>query len=131
LPRAEQFLFARTVARLENDLDRILMMYTATIADTQPLAEDWTPRRLERWPLNFDQLEKTLTDGAQRLQALHTTVEDFDDKAIEAFNYVNGRYRVAQIARLVTGELGPFPFPTALALFNLLAEGGVVGRVIP
>jgi hypothetical protein len=128
LPRTEQLIFARTAARLETDLERMLMMYTANLDATEDQASNWAPRRLEPWSLNFGKLEKALADGQPRLQALRDAVTDFDDKAIEALNYVDGKRSVANIARLVTGELGTFPIANATTLFDLLAEGGVVAK---
>ncbi len=53
---------------------------------------------------------------------MRSAVADFDDKAIAALNYANGTRTVAQIARLVAGELGDFGRDHATAWFDLLAE---------
>ena len=48
--------------------------------------------------------------------------QDFDDKAIQAFNYGS----VQQIADLVSGELGLFPVEDVIAYFDILAQAGLV-----
>ena len=52
--------------------------------------------------------------------------QDFDDKAIQAFNYADGSWSVQQIADLVSGELGLFPVEDVIAYFDILAQAGLV-----
>ena len=78
------------------------------------------PQRATVWPINMGNVAKAT--GDMRLTTLRAAVADFDDKAIAALNYANGTRTVAQIARLVAGELGDFHRDHAAAWFDLLAE---------
>lgn len=129
LPGAEQAALAATVTNLEAKVAQLIHSGLALpVAEDEPGA-DWAPCRLDPWPLNLGKLQKSTQNGRELLTAWRAAVADFDDKAVEALNYVNGRRSVAQIARLVTGELGAFPVSVAAAYFGWLADAGIVTKV--
>lgn len=64
--------------------------------------------------------------GKVQWDALSAGVSDFDDKAIAALNYANGKRSVSHIARLVSGELDDLPVAQTVAWFELLAQNGVI-----
>src|SRR6185503_12424820 len=90
--------------------------------ETESLAADWSPCRLEPWSLNWGQIERQVPGAKARRQAWQKAIIDFDDKAIAALNYVNGARTISQIARLVSGELGQFSVADTLDLFEVLVE---------
>lgn len=124
----EQAPLTQKVVHLQNELDRLVQSIGPGDDQSGAGLEGWSPRRLEPWSLNWGQIERQVPGANDRLQAWRQAITDFDDKAIAALNYVDGSRTVTRIARLVTGELGPFPAAEAVGLFNLLAEAGVVAR---
>jgi hypothetical protein len=128
LPASEQPLIRSLATRLQGELGEILQKYGVEANNLARPNADWTPKRVEKWPLNPGKIEKVVVAGKPRWQALRDGVADFEDKAIEALNYVDGVRSVSQIARLVTGQLGLFPPASAIAYFSLLEEAGVVAR---
>ncbi|MEZ4864851.1 MAG: DUF4910 domain-containing protein [Caldilineaceae bacterium] len=127
LPLQEQLSLADAVTHRQNALDQLVQQ---TMGDLGAAAADdgqrW--RRLEPWPLNLGKIEKEHAAAKTTLQELRAAVTDFEDKAIAALNYVDGRRTVAQIARLVAGELGVFPLAQLTTYFALLGDVGVIER---
>lgn len=129
LPANEQTALAATVTTLETKLAQATHTCPSLPTTGDEPTVNWTPRRLDPWPLNFGKLQKSVPNGQSSLLALRAAVADFDDKAVAALNYVNGQRLVVHIARLVTGELGTFPIAVAASYFDLLAAAGVVTNV--
>jgi len=127
LPPAEKPPLADAVMQRQNDLGQLVRQ---TLGDLGAAAADDSQRfrRREPWPLNLGKIEKENAATKARVQELRTAVTDFDDKAIAALNYVDGRRTVAQIARLVAGELGAFPLAQLTTYFALLDDAGVIER---
>jgi hypothetical protein len=128
LPVSERSLIHPLATQLQDELGRILQKYGAEANGMEKVNADWRPKRVDKWPLNPGKVEKEVAAGKQRWQALREEVADFEDKAIESLNYVDGLRSISQIARLVTGQLGLFPLTSATAYFALLEEAGVVAR---
>jgi hypothetical protein len=89
-----------------------------------PEEDHRVPRRVDAWPANLGNLAKRA--GKEQWDSLSAGVSDFEDKAIAALNYANGKRSVSHIARLVSGELGDSPVAQTVAWFDLLAQYGVI-----
>jgi hypothetical protein len=126
LPEGERRQLTETAAHLEAELANLVANYAGEEGSQNGTADDRIPIRLEPWPLNFGALEEKLAGGQERLQRLRDDVPQFDNKAVQALNYADGSRPIGRIARLVSGEVGPFPVASASAFFELLAEAGVV-----
>jgi hypothetical protein len=87
------------------------------------------PWRAEPFPLNLGHV--TQATSREQLATLRASIRDFDDKAIAALNYVDGKRNVGQIARLVAGEVGDFTLAQTAAWLDLLAQSGVIGLSAP
>jgi hypothetical protein len=121
LPASEQVHLANELGRASAALAQWLLPDPSSDA---PIKTLHVPLRQEKWPLNMSQIAKTA--GKERLAELRSGMVDFEDKAIAALNYTDGKRTIAHIARLVAGEIGAFTPLQAIAWFDLLAESGVV-----
>ena len=124
LPEAERESLGDTVQRMQNELHILTKPYNPENDAAHGAGVSRSPKRLSLWPLSLGKIEKQMQD-AQPLKTLRVGV-DFDDKAIQAFNYADGSRSLQQIADLVSGELGLFPMEDVTAYFDILAQAGLV-----
>ena len=124
LPEAERQSLGDTVQRMQNELHILTQPSMPENDAARGVGASRFPKRLSLWPLNLGKVEKQMQD-AQPLKTLRVG-RDFDDKAIQAFNYADGSRSLQQIADLVSGELGLFPVQDVTAYFDILAQAGLV-----
>jgi hypothetical protein len=128
LSEAEQFAIAAKCTARQAELADYVSTWLG-VDRIQGAPSSLVYARLQPWPMHWATVMAAASNGPERLDALRAQVADFDDKAIAALNYADGKRSIVQIARLVAAEYGEFSLGAAEALFSLLVEGNVVAQV--